>query len=150
MVGFGICLWLTVKKNHAWSKTVRHLSEKWGTVPHIPHITLATNLKKTVLQNKLKPRRVAHALPFLKTSTCDVPQWSEPLYSLELPLTFKSPAKDPHFTLAYRVGGLPFSNNERREALDILQSYKEWETSGEMEITLALAEDQDIRNWKLI
>ena len=121
--GYGRCLWLTMSSiSQKWIHKVGH---RINTQPHVPHITVDThvlNEEKNPLPMDLAPIIFD---PRTLKSTTDYP-WglSHPFHAITLDV-LNPPIylpKDAHLSLAYRIGGKPFSATDLDHCCAILPS----------------------------
>ena len=123
-----MCVWLTLRKQHAWNAAVRQLAQELNSRPFRAHMTVETNTSERVHEVAHRARRLwvkGDLIPINNTTSSTDYPWDTnlPFHAITLPVYLSRCRvrvqgcaswfpKDAHVSLAYRVGGQAFTAEE--------------------------------------
>ena len=149
--GFGFCVWMLLASRSQWSRIAAKSRARAGTgIPNVPlHVTMASDLS-TLEEAEEFAAKLPRSIPQLKvtglpyTSTLINSMWPEGFHALEIPVRGHPDLPDgAHVSVAYRVGGVRFSRQDRVE----LCRERPFPPIEDVTIALVDARDPDPERW---
>ena len=138
---------------HAWSLAVKRLSQLFRTPAFPAHITLRSRLRYNPVEcPSLQGYERLDAFPHkIHASSTMIRSWDyTQFHAIEMPVSdhFHLP-RNAHVSLAYRVGGRPFNQEEVATATEVVRSIPGWEFIQGTELSAVIydATSEQVERW---